>query len=521
MRRLLIASCFLLLIFQLVIQLRLASTDSQTTDEAVHLSAGYTYLTTGDFRFNPEHPPLVKILAAIPLLFIKPNQPVGFDSFWQGASVFTYDSWQENRTYGELLLYGAGNNPDQLIFWGRIPVILITFLLGLMIMFISLKHWGGWAAITAISLYVFNPIITGHGHLITTDLALALGFLWSTYAAWQFAESPSQRTALWLGLAIGFALIVKHTAIIILPGVLVMFGALYIFRRDKSWAIKVLKHSWSIPIIIWLMIWVSYGFAIPEGQRLSILPPDYIKGISLVVNHASDGHNSFLLGQFSQTGWWYYFPFLLIVKTPLPAIMLTLTALVIVAARRTRPTLVLTLAGAAALFLIIAMTSKANLGVRHVMPILPLLALITGWVVNYYPKSRPFAVTMLLSLVIIFGISQPNNLGYYNQLVGGSTNGYKIATDSNLDWGQDLKRIAAYIKTEQLIEPYIQYNWLGDAALDYYLGDNFRRLSNSTPAPGEVVIINATDFNYPEYLHFTTNCERRLITSGTFACIVK
>src|SRR3990167_1077092 len=124
-KRWLVVGALLLLAIQTIIQVRLANTDSQTTDEAVHLSAGYTYLTRGDWRFNPEHPPLVKILAALPLLVIKPHVTPEMEANWVKAEPLFYDSWRENRSFGIELLYKSGNNPDQLLFWTRLPMVAL------------------------------------------------------------------------------------------------------------------------------------------------------------------------------------------------------------------------------------------------------------------------------------------------------------------------------------------------------------------------------------------------------------
>lgn len=126
--KMILSLAIILLAGQFVLQIFLANRDAQTTDESVHLLAGYTYLTKHDFRFNPEHPILVKLLAGAPLLLLRPNLPADFDQLWEKSSDFYYDNWAGNRRLGEEFLYQSGNNAEQLLFWGRVPIVILTLL---------------------------------------------------------------------------------------------------------------------------------------------------------------------------------------------------------------------------------------------------------------------------------------------------------------------------------------------------------------------------------------------------------
>lgn len=558
----LIIGALFVLTIQLVSQLALAKLDSQTTDEGVHLSAGYTYITRDDFRFNPEHPPLVKVLAAIPLLFVKPNITPEMETYWNRSQNFLYDSWQENRDFGEALLYKAGNNPDQILFWARLPNVIITFLLGLTIFLLVRKYWGELAAFAATTIYAFDPTITAHGHLVTTDIPLALTFLLATYCAWQFLQQPTWKKAVLLGITTGLALLTKHTAVILFP----VFVGLWIVAaiqhpketRRGIWA----KLTISL-VVIWALIWAGFGFhdrlvsatnsvtsdsiaaeqiadaaalrpyssATTSNQTIDhayslirpallILPGDYLKGLFLLLHHVDSGQGAYLLGQTSTTGWWYYFPTLFIFKTPLPTLLLLAVAIWLLAKKRPIEWLPLSLAVAAGVFLLSAMSSKANLGVRHIMPVYPLIFIIIGWAFYSAKTNLKYVMTALIVwLVLIFATSFPTYLGYYNTLAGGSGNGYSIATDSNIDWGQDLHRIASYITANHIRNVYIEYGWDGTSALDYYLGKgSYSQLSSWKAGETGTAIIGASAYNNAQYqfLHTGHNCQQ--ITSGTFAC---
>lgn len=554
--RWLLIGAILLLAIQTVVQVRLASTDSQTTDEAVHLSAGYTYLTRGDWRFNPEHPPLVKVLAALPLLAVKPHVTASMETYWEKSDTLFYDSWRENRAFGEELLYKSGNNPDQLLFYGRLPMVFLTLLLGLTIFLITLKHWGDRAALVSTALYVFNPIVNGHGHLITTDIAISLGYLLSVYSFWQLLTKPTWLRAVYWALAFGGALLVKHTAIILIPAfVLLLVVAAIRQRADFNWKQFLLKSVVGL-LIVWALLWAGFGFndrvapktvsvtadilnvykdtdqiasltnmaRLDQAYRLAqpilaLLPANYIKGVLLVTSHASGGHSSYLLGEVTRTGWWYYFPILMLLKTPLAMLLVFGGAIYVFVRGKPKESLIVGLLTSVVVFLVAAIYSKANLGIRHILPIFPLLMITSGWAFNINRKFRLLTWGLLAWLAIVSIVSYPTYLGYFNELSGKPSDNYKIATDSNLDWGQDIKRIKRYIDQNNLSNVYIGYSWNGQAALDYYLGKNsYQLLETWRSGQGGVAIIGASALAATSYPNMPSCPDRRFITNGTFAC---
>lgn len=577
-RHWILLSCFVLLTLQLVVQIRLSVLDSQTTDEAVHLSAGYTYLTRGDFRFNPEHPPLVKTLAALPLLKLDVTINEAAENAWrQVEGDFFYDSWRENRLFGEEMLYGSGNNPDELLFWGRLPIVGLTFLLGLTIFLIARKEWGEKAGLVATVLYVTNPTVNGHGHIITTDIALGLGFVLATYAFWKFIASPIWSRAVWFGLAFALALLVKHTAVILIPVFIIL--ALLAWRnrqRSAQWQTTLPRFVMAL-IITLTAIWAGFGFgdrplppspAISQeivedntqaieakfesqslshmeelelkeeeltalGARvakydkpyrvaqplLSILPGNYLKGVFLVIGHASGGHTSYLLGEVSNKGWWYYFPLLFVLKTPVLA-LLFIGAGVYLAARQGRAhgTVVALLVGAG-IFLLSAITSKANLGLRHLLPLFPFLFLLVGFAASISQRFWRGSLIASALLVVLWAVKFPNYLPYFNEIAGGPNNGYRIAADSNIDWGQDLKRIAKFVEQRNLRQPYVEYNWLGTKALDYYLGSGrYRLLKDYRPGDDGYAIVNVSEAVKPDFTFLTHCLTQEFITPGVIGC---
>jgi len=478
------------------------------------------------------------------------------DELWKKSDNFFFDSWRENREYGELLLYGAGNNPDQLLFWARIPTVLLTLALGIAIYLIARRHWGALAGFVATGLYCFNPTKNGHGHLITTDIALALGYLLTVYFFWQFLVSPSKKTAMLFGFGLGLAIMSKHTAIILVPALIViaLFAWFSQESRPRFWP-TVGKLALSL-LIAWAMLWAGYGFRdaglpatssatfasreananngeissshsdekIDRGyshiRPLTLLfPNQYLKGLFLVLAHASNGHQAFLLGQTSTSGWWYYFPVLFLLKTPLPALALFFGALYVLIRQRGTAPLAVVLALSGGVFFLFAMNSKANLGVRHIMPVFAPLMLIAGWAVSQNKKLAAGAILLLVWSAVVMALAMPNYLSYYNELVGGSRQGYRIATDSNADWGQDLIRIAQYAKKNNISPLFLEYGWNGLLANNYYIGEgNYLSLSERRPGDRGFVIVGASAVNEKRYSYLRDCPKQGAITASVFIC---
>ena len=523
-KKLLIILVSLILITQFIFQLVLAKTDSQTTDEGVHLSAGYTYITKHDFRFNPEHPPLVKILAAIPLLILKPNTPADSEYFDKGSNYY-YDNWQENRAYGIDFLYGLRNNADLMLFAARIPMALLTLLLGLLIFIVSSKFWGTKAGLLSLILYTIEPIILAHGHLVTTDIGVALGYLLATYTLWVLMKDPKWRNVIWFGLALGVAELMKFTAIIFVPAILVLliyFSFAYKLKLKK--AFYLLGKIVVAGLIAWIIIWAGYFFKldrIPPAEATPVqvlnnainskafsaltpilIPRDYFKGLALVLGHTQNGHESFLLGQTSKTGWWYYFPVMFSAKTTIPLMLIIALSLYLIFKDKKNSRRSIFFLLSAGVFFVFAMSSKADLGVRHIMPVYAILFVLCGASIETFLSSKlTKTVLALLIMIILFESIRiyPNYISYYNEFYGGSMNGYKVADDSNYDWGQDLKKIKKYLDIHpEIKQPLIEYSWDGNLSISYYKIPAF---PVETFAPGYrgFLIIGSTALSNPAY----------------------
>jgi len=423
----------LLLVFQFCTLIYLSKADSQTIDEGVHLSAGYTYLVKHDYRLNTEHPPLVKLLCALPLLKIHPSLN-SISDLWDASSNFYYDSVRESYGIAERFLYDAPNNASLMLFWGRFSNIILTLLLGLSVFFISRRFWGNVGGLLSLTLFVFDPNVIGHGHLVTTDIGASIGYLLTIYCLYRYLNKRSWSNLLWLGLSLGVALAAKFTMLMLLPigGLLILLKLTFDSQKFVVF-LKVIGGAIAALFIAWLVIWSTYGYEtkpapvvddytttiltlnnypadwLPQSTKDSsnhllstarplLIPREFFKGSFQVVSHVNGGHSSFLLGETSDKGWWYYFPVVFLFKTPIATLFL-LALLAYLYFRRRGSGAVWFFGTAAVAYLLIAMMSKADLGIRHVLPIFPVLYVVVPYVLLSMKKIR-LAVTIALVLLV-------------------------------------------------------------------------------------------------------------------------
>jgi len=473
--------------------------DSMTADEGVHIGAGYTYLTRGDFRFDPEHPPLIKEITATPLLFMRLNLPDQGERLWQEAENFYFDSWVQAREFGNSLIYKSGNNAGKILFFARLPMLLLYLVLSLFVFLWAKKLFGLKAGFIAMILTAFCPNLMAHGRLANTDLGLALFFIVAVYFWGECLKNPSSKRALFAGLFLGLALSTKYTAII-LPLVFVILAVIRIYQT-KKWQI-ILFCLMSL-VVSYLVIWATYCFSlyrmplteniaaaisnvnlntnIPQGIANNpiaakfthlLIPAYYFKGLIMVLIHAAHGHSSYLLGELSKTGWWYYFPIAFVIKTPTAVLLLLIVAIF---SFRRFPVkdkfdeILLILPPI--IFFAFAMLSKANLGLRHVLLIYPFIYIYISRLSNVFNLKNIWPKIALTTALVWFLAANlfiyPSYLAYFNELIGGPKNGPKYLSDSNIDWSADVKRLSQYLKKQNIEQVYLDYFW-DKEALDYY-----------------------------------------------------
>jgi dolichyl-phosphate-mannose-protein mannosyltransferase len=403
---------------------------SQIFDEPWHVAAGYEILTKGALDYDMDHPPLARVVAALP--FMASPEPAATDPVGRGNELLLQnEEYRENLALarsGNLLFLALGIIGVAL--WGR---HLFTPVVGLL----------------AALLYALLPPILAHAGFATTDMAVAATLPLALYALTLFLaeepKEPSWRRTLVLGVAVAAGLLSKFSFLVFFPAgaaVLVIVRRRFPFRRALAAA-----------ALAFLIVWAAYGFTFAtlaqtdpravEMSRMIGLPafaisvpmpaPAFVAGILHVKRHDVRGHEAFLLGEVREHGWWYYFPIVLFFKTPLPFLVLAIAGCVIAARRRKEVPLI------AAAILAVAMTSHINIGIRHFLPIYAPLALCGALAIVEWRRLRFPAIALVLWLAIDSAAAHPDYLPWFNIL---ARHPETILSDSNLDWGQDVIRLS-------------------------------------------------------------------------------
>ncbi len=475
----------LLLIF-FALAMDSARGDSPTMDEQNHIARGLAYLRTGDPRLSTEHPPLVNSLCALPLL----TQPVRLPTDdW---------SWSAGEWYrfADQLLWHANDDAERIVFLARLPVMFLGLLLGAFL-YRATRWWVGEAAggtesyvpVVALLLYVFDPNILAHSHYVTTDLGATAFVFLAAAALWRAARSDFQLGPVVLaGGAYGLALSAKLSAVVFGPifalvAVASLFGRWQQCRRDnranqwlRAWLRLGVFYPLSALVVVWAVFGLDWGPLIEGGPAVPM--PAFWRGVEIILDFSAGGRPAFLLGRFSVDGFWNYFPVALAVKTPLPTLLLLAWAVGMFLVRcvsclknRTRGSVCGALPASAFLlvpavfYFVVSTQSAVNLGYRHLLPILPFLFAFIATQLASSRIPRYIVLLLLLWLVVSNLLIFPHYVSFFNEIVG-PENGYQVLVDSNVDWGQDLKRLRQWMD-QQGVER-VKLAWFGSAYPEYY-----------------------------------------------------
>lgn len=469
--------------------------ESQTWDEANHIFAGYRTWTDGDFGLNPEHPPLVKLLATIPLLRAQLKNPVLEERY------FKEDAFLRGKEF----LYQ--NDADKILARTRTAAAVLTLLTALVVFLATREMFGRGAAFVALTLLTFDPNLLAHGALITNDVGFACFMLLSVYTFYRFVKSPAALRLVVAGASVGLALAVKHTGVLIVP-ILFLLALSEILRnvfasdREKitRHALKTLGSLVLIMLIGWVVLWSFYRFrydARPHGlqlnpplaeyvkglepheawpistmARLRILPESYLYGlvdIKLTANY----YTSYVLGKVYAHSVWFYFPVTFLIKSTVGVLALSLLSLaVVVSGRLSRGREILFLLVPPGVYLVVALTAGMNIGVRHVLIVYVFVyVLIGGAAWALIRRSRRWAYVVGALLLLHLGSSLmafPNYIAYGNELWGGPSQTYRYLSDSNADWGQQLKSVKQYLDQRGVKDCWFVYFAEGVAEPSYY-----------------------------------------------------
>ena len=456
---------------------------SAVVDEPAHLMAGWLALTRAELRVNREHPPLAKALAALPLLALGTATP----PIEGGAASITSEDFEFG--YARRFLYQA-NDADRLLWWARLPIIGLTLCGGALLFWWGRALLGDWGALVALALFAFEPNLLAHGRLVTTDMGAAVLTLASLAALERASglQASLLRRSLPAGLCLGLALACRFSCLLAVP---LMAASLALDRRPGT------HGRWPLAtatiVIALCVVNLAYGFsgtlvplaADPVAGPLRSwplaslesdpvfrwtplpLPRLYVEGLDLArTKNATVEGPSYLNGTISASGFWTYFAQALAMKTPLPLLLLAACGSILVLVRRPwRAEAAWALLPVLGLVVLTTALTKAQIGLRYILPVTPFLCLLGGAAaaqagVLLRPRRWP-AVLACLALVgwqaaAVLRI-HPYHLAYFNEAAGGPDAGYRHLVDSNLDWGQDLPGLRAWLADQEALPLHLYY----------------------------------------------------------------
>ena len=466
-----------------------ATRTSATVDEPVHILAGYRHLQCGDFGINPEHPPLLKVLAAAPLM--ARNDLV--DPPWSCGSKLTskFDAF----SYGNSFV--VDNGVDSVVIPTRLAASVLSLILAIAVFLAAWEMFNRWVALVALAIVAFEPNFIGHGSIVNTDMAITATAFGAVYAIYRFSNSPTWSRFAVAGTAFGLMLAAKHSAVIFLPvlAVLLLMGAVT-FRGLEGPIHSLLPRRiasfFGIFFIGLFILWAFYGFsyrAVPDPsaetvsvseylkenasrpealtslpakittlvERTRIFPESYVLGMADVVSWGS--RNTFIFGKNYPTGQWFFFPVAFAVKTNIALLLLVPLGLLLpflIPAKRLEALFLLL---PALSFFAVATTSNFTNGVRHILPVYPFL-IIAAAAGGTWLARRNRLIAVGLTILLLYNATAalrtaPSYLAFANDLWGGMNKTSTVFSGANVDTGQNIKLVNEYIARHDIKDCWI------------------------------------------------------------------
>jgi hypothetical protein len=494
-------------------------TESTTSDEIVHVTAGMSYWQNHDYRLHPENGILPQRWAAIPAWLEGAKFPeLAGNDYWR-----TSDAW----VVGHQFFYETGEDHFPRLMAGRAMIALFSVGTGALVFLWSRRLFGDAGGLVSLGFFVFSTDFLAHGALTTSDVCMAFFFLAAT-GAWWWQLHDGRARVWWLSaLATGFAFVAKFSAPLLLPIMVATAAARALAPAPLVFGGRSFERPWAKfaaamvsaaghGVVVVAVIWLCYGFrytafnpALPAADQfirswefmereigawgpfihtlrdLQVLPEAFLYGFAYVIQTVSS-RSAFLNGEYSLTGWPSFFLWTFFFKTSVPAMIASVLVIGLAARRwltragswsrdlyRLAPLLALF-----AVYWLNSVTIKLNIGHRHILPIYPVLFIGLGalglWLRRLTRESRVVVVGLLGWHAAAALWIAPHYLAYFNPIAGGPQNGWRHLVDSSLDWGQDLPGLKRWLEANAKDTPvYLSYFGTGEPI---YYGIHARRL---------------------------------------------
>jgi len=465
-----------------------------TFDEPLHMVAGVAYWTLDDYRLQPENGNLPQRWCGIPLLFMNLNFPTLDQPVWRES---------EAILLGRQYLYTCGNDPQAMLAASRAMATVWSTALCLVVFLWSRSIFGTAGGLVSLTLAAFWPALVAHGPLATSDACGALFFTLGAWSLWELFQRITPGTLAAAFFALGLAPIAKHSSVMLVPLAILYLAVIALLGhplvvdlgpwktvvRGRGQRTALAAAALVVPLAgAIFFIWASCGFRYEvagpncgpqEFRRYTtlescsehagtigricgvlatwrLLPEGWLYGLSYVGATVRTRY-AFAIGSYSIDGWWWYFPLCFAIKNTLPSLILSLWGIgvacrgLLESIGRRLPFGRATYASLAPLGILVVfwptfLTSHLNIGERHMLPSYPALMVLAGGTLAAASSAWVWrAVVILLAFHAIDVASRwPSSLAYFNQFVPRGRE-YRWLVDSNLDWGQDLLRLRAWL----------------------------------------------------------------------------
>jgi len=488
---------------------------SQTTDEPAHVATGMEWLQWGAYTFEPLHPPLARVALAIGP-YVSGLRLQGHQNLWIEGNelLLARDRYLYNLSLARL---------------GALPFFLLATFLA---WYWARVRYGDGPALVATFLFTTSPAVLAHSGLATTDMAATATFTAAVLTYINFLEQPTYPRSAILGAAAALAVLSKFSALVFLPacGLTLLLTRWLLRGRREERAMAAGRVRWGRAIalaafVAFLVVWAGYRFSVSSATDAAARPhytidqlvgtsgalhnvaytaaevplvpaPAFFRGLAKLRFKETTGHKSYLLGQVRQTGWWYFFPVVLAVKSTIPFLILAAMGISYLGKSGWSPGgnwITVAPVVAALTLVLVCMPSHINIGVRHILPIYPLLAILGGvgacrfWNGAKPKYTGPAIIVVLLAWQLTSSVrTHPDYLAYFNEFAG--HNPERILLDSDLDWGQDLLRLSAALQQRHIDQVSIAYAGSSKLDLSQFGLPPFQVLAPHQPVTGWIAI---------------------------------
>jgi hypothetical protein len=469
---------------------------SHTIDEPAHLACGMQWLEKGIYTYESLHPPISRVSVALGP-YMAGLRGTGNPSMWMD---------------GIGILASGGH------YWHNLTLarigILPSFALATVIVFLWARRlYGLPAGLLAAAIFAQLPVVLAHSSVATTDIPFTAFYISAVYAFTLWLAAPDMRTASIFGIAAGLAISAKFSALIFLPPTMVAILLLYFAYGQRNW--RGMARTAAVALVCTvLIIWAAYRFShapidqitsapdkvaarafgesssVARGVRqitahLQLPAPEFFDGLRSLLKQDRIGRRAYMFGKVRLGGWWYFYLVSIAVKTPIAVLLLMAIGCksLVVKIRSSRDWQILVPMVAALVLVVVTAPSRINIGVRHILPIYAWLSMLAAvgvialwnWRYPNGPSSensfllrrstwaaRGVSIGLLAWLTLSSLRAQPDYLSYFNEFVHG--NPADILVISDVDWGQDLARLASYVHQQKIEQVSIAYDGVFDGA---------------------------------------------------------